>query len=235
MVGDQASSAAAGVAGARGNLPGAPAPSTGTTPAGVTRLQETRNYEVNRVVSKTTGPRVKIGRLHVAVLVDQGGATPRSAEELERISALAREAAGLSRERGDSLEVHSAPFAAVPAEPAPAAPPAPAPPAWPLPVSPLVAAAAGGGLLLLLVLIGAVVALRRRRRLAELARPSALPSLPARVAEVEALVTKGELPAGDMSGLPGRVEARDRALTAARADAARAARLLSAWLTEKTA
>jgi len=101
---------AGGVAGARGNLPGAPAPAT-TAPAaaGVTKLSETKNYEVNRVVSKTTGPAIRLKQLHVAVLVDQGGPSPRSPEELARIEKLVREAAGLSRDRGDSLEVHSAP------------------------------------------------------------------------------------------------------------------------------
>ncbi|CAN1531369.1 fliF Flagellar basal body M-ring protein [Rhabdaerophilaceae bacterium] len=84
------------------------------------RSEEVVNYEI----SKTTrteiieGGRVK--RLSVAVLVDgvytpgaNGEATyqPRTAEELERISALVRSAIGFDRGRGDQLEVINLRFA----------------------------------------------------------------------------------------------------------------------------
>src|SRR5262249_61446506 len=92
--------ATGGVAGARGNLPGAPAPSSQPAGLGGTgKLSETRNFEVDRVVSHVVGAPMRIKQLHVAVLVDQPGPTPRAAEEMARIAALAREAAGLSKER----------------------------------------------------------------------------------------------------------------------------------------
>lgn len=68
-----------GVAGARGNLPGAPAGGAvapagtgGATAAadGFARLSSTRNYEVNRKVSHSKSPKQRIARLHVAVLLD---------------------------------------------------------------------------------------------------------------------------------------------------------------------
>lgn len=226
---------ASGVAGARGNLPGAPAPSTsGPTAAGVTKLSETRNFEVNRVLTKTTGPAIRLKQLHVAVLVDQGGATPRAPEELARIEKLVREAAGLSKERGDSLEVHSAPFAPVAAVPGDVvAPPVGLFPWLPLPLP--VLAAAGGGLLLILVGVGYLLVRRGRRKKR---RPAeVLPALPMRLDAAEAAVeTGGALPGANVAGaLPAADHARDRALAAARGDAQRAARLISSWLAEKNA
>jgi flagellar M-ring protein FliF len=229
---------ASGVAGARGNLPGSPAPSGGVSPDGLTRLQETRNYEVNRTVSRTVGPKVRIKRLHVAVLVDgktegEGAAAKmvaRPAAELEQIGALVREAAGLDSERGDRVQVQSVPFARAEVdEPAPAAKPS-----WPLPVSPRIAAAAGGAALLL---VGAtLVMLIRRRRKRRATVPELMSSLPLRVEELEEAMRapQNELPAGAAPlGLPGR-SPRDRAIEAARHDTERAALVLQAWLAEPT-
>jgi flagellar M-ring protein FliF len=229
---------AAGVAGVRGNLPGAPAPTESVAPGGISRLQETRNYEVNRTVSRTVGPKVRIKRLHVAVLVDgklqgEGDAravVARSADELAQIGALVREAAGLDPERGDRVEVQSVPFA-------PAAGDAPEPAAasaWPLPVPPRIALPAAAALLLIGVTV-ILLARRRRRRRARGAAPELLPSLPLRVGELEEAMHKpaaAELGAGAAPlGLPGR-SPRDRAIDAARHDTERAALVLQAWLAE---
>jgi len=224
--------ATGGVAGARGNLPGAPAPTT--TPAGgsggAAKLSETKNYEVSRVVQHTVGPMAKIKQLHLAILVDQPEKTARPPEELQRITALAREAAGLSKERGDSIEVHSAPFAIVAAgEAEPATPVS----TWPLPIPPLYAAIAAGGLFLLLLTVGLVVwRIRAKKR-----RSSVLKALPVRVGELEnqlgGVNGAAGLPASlTLPALPPGKSPRDLALDAAKSDAERAARVIAGWLLE---
>lgn len=86
------------------------------------RTDETVNYEI----SKTTRTEVitpgKVLKLSVAVAVDgtraaptkageTGPYTPRTEEELQRITALVRSAAGIDAERGDKLEVVNVEFA----------------------------------------------------------------------------------------------------------------------------
>ncbi len=220
---------AGGVAGARGNLPGAPAPTATVSPDGLTKLSETKNYELSRVVSRIVGPAMQVKKVHVAVLVDQKGETARTPEEMARITALAREAAGLDTERGDRLEVHSAPFA-VTADPVADAP-APAAPApllsWP-PQPQVLIAAGGAGLLLIVAVVFMVISAKRRAR--RRGRPEVLPALPASIGTVEASLP-GAVPTVTATALPAP-NARERALAAARSDAPRAARVLSAWLAE---
>lgn len=93
-----------------------------------------RNFEIDRTIShsKLAGGGVK--RLTVAVVVDDRLASgadgkqtrePRSQEELDRYTALVRDAVGFNAERGDSINVINAAF--VPGEPAPAVA---SPPVW---------------------------------------------------------------------------------------------------------
>lgn len=91
-----------------------------------------RNFEIDRTIShsKMSGGGVK--RLTVAVVVDdrrtvgpdgRESSEPRSQEELDRYTALVRDAVGFNAERGDSINVVNAAFA--PTEPVPAAQPTP--------------------------------------------------------------------------------------------------------------
>lgn len=214
---------AGGVAGARGNLPGAAAPSAGAPEAGRVRLSETKNYELNHVVSRVVQPHARVKRLHVAVLVDEavdkkGKHVPRPAEELARITALARTAAGLEDERGDKIEVATAPFVDSLGDGTQGAA-TPVLPRW----APY---AAGAGALVAMLVAAAFVARRRRPLRAEL-----LPALPAPVGHIEATLTQpGATPALGAGGNNGT--ARTRVLEAARRDAPRAARVVSAWLNE---
>jgi flagellar M-ring protein FliF len=214
-----------GLAGARGNLPGAPAPAPaaapGANPAGT--RQETRNYEVSHVITHTVSAPNKLKRLHVAVLVDAlkppKGSDAWKPEQLAEIEALARAAAGVEVDRGDQLAVRSVPFA----DPAPIEDPAVGPPSL-TEVVPVWAMIAGGaGFFLLLVLL-----LRRRSKKQEEER-APIQLLPAKLSEIEA-----KLPESEPNLLPSAApSARDRALEAARADSARAARVLSSWLAEE--
>ncbi len=110
------------------NLPGADAANNAARTE-QSRQEETTNFEIGRTTRNTTREQPALRRVSVAVLVDgvwepQPGAAPRwrerTAEELERIAALARSAVGFSEQRGDRVEVVSLRFAEPPpADPAP--------------------------------------------------------------------------------------------------------------------
>ena len=82
------------------------------------RETRTTNYEINREEQQIVANVGDLRRLTVAVIIDGSyekteGAwsfVPRKPEELERVRQLVSNAVGLNAERGDSLEVSSAPF-----------------------------------------------------------------------------------------------------------------------------
>uniref|UniRef100_UPI0022EB50C8 flagellar basal-body MS-ring/collar protein FliF n=1 Tax=Falsiroseomonas oryzae TaxID=2766473 RepID=UPI0022EB50C8 len=93
------------------------------------RQEETTNFEIGRLTRNTTREQPALRRVSVAVLVDGvwepvAGGPPRwrerNADELARITALARSAVGFDERRGDRVEVVSLRFAEPP--PADAAP-----------------------------------------------------------------------------------------------------------------
>jgi flagellar M-ring protein FliF len=106
-------------------------PNTGKTNAvpltavGGSKRDETMNYEINRSSSKIIEPVGTLTKLSVAILVDgkyEPGAAvksgkaakpkyiPRSPEELQKIEALVKSAAGYNIDRGDQLTVVNIPF-----------------------------------------------------------------------------------------------------------------------------
>lgn len=112
-----ASEATSGVPGVVSNLQG----ETGTktaTPA--TRSEETVNYELSKVTSKTVQSVGTLKNLSVSVLVADrvspatGGAeptsTPRTDEEIKEIEQMVRSALGINDTRGDLISVVSMPF-----------------------------------------------------------------------------------------------------------------------------
>jgi flagellar M-ring protein FliF len=109
-------------------LPGAEAQGGGSR-SEQSRQEETTNFEIGRTTRNTTREHPALRRLSVAVLVDGvwepvPGEAPRfrdrTAEELQRIAALARSAVGFNEQRGDRVEVVSLRFAEPPpAEPVP--------------------------------------------------------------------------------------------------------------------
>jgi len=83
------------------------------------RRQSTSNYELDRTISHTRMAGGLMRRLSVAVVVNdhlvpnEAGvmvSEPRSDEELERLTALVRDAVGYDAQRGDTVNVISAPF-----------------------------------------------------------------------------------------------------------------------------
>jgi flagellar M-ring protein FliF len=118
-------------ANADNSLSGAPA---APRPAG--RTSETTNYEVGRVTRHTITPQGRLGRLSVAVILDDERVTSPGAdgasaavstrsweaEGLQRIHALVSAAVGLDPGRGDQLIVENIPFDMPEALPEPLAP-----------------------------------------------------------------------------------------------------------------
>jgi len=81
--------------------------------------RSTRNFELDRTLSRTVQPTGSIQRLSVAVLVDHKQVTNEDGElvsealspaELEEVTQLVREAVGFSEERGDSVSVSNVSF-----------------------------------------------------------------------------------------------------------------------------
>lgn len=120
-----------GIPGTPSNVPGpggspAAAPTAASASANnSSRSNETINYEITRIVSKVSTPVVEIKRLSVAVLVDGTTKTeaaeagksrpvfvPRSQQEIRNFEKLVKNAIGFNAERGDTVEIVSAPFPA---------------------------------------------------------------------------------------------------------------------------
>ncbi len=208
------------------------------------RTSETRNFEVNRIVTRTEGPKVKVRRLHIAVLINgiaptetstltamigtrEPGARVPSPADLTRVAALVREAAGLDPSRGDRLEVQSLPFAAL--EPAlgevVSAADASSSSHWASKPPMLIA---GGAIGLVLIALLAVVLLRGRgssEYIPQLSSPITASELEAKLSENPGY----RLSPADLREL----SVRERVQLAAKHDSAAAARILSSWVREK--
>ncbi len=166
-----------GVPGALSNQP----PGAGTAPevanagngattdagasGGSTRRSATRNYELDRVISHTRQPGAVLRRLSVAVVVDDARTLAsdgtvvtraRTPEELDRLTALVREAVGYDATRGDTVNVINAAFALPPAPEA-----LPEKPIWEQPWVWTLARQVGGGLLVLVLGFGVLRPLMR--------------------------------------------------------------------------
>jgi flagellar M-ring protein FliF len=92
--------------------------STVTGPDSTSR-QSTRNYEIDRTMAYTRQPAGRVTRLSVAVLIDNLRSTdkdgkvtetPLPADQIERLTALVRDAVGFDATRGDSVNVVNSSF-----------------------------------------------------------------------------------------------------------------------------
>jgi flagellar M-ring protein FliF len=114
---------------------------TGTTNSGDSSSSATRNYELDRTISHVSDPAGRLARLTVAVVLDdklvnptaapagssstatENKAVPFSAQELQRLTELTKNAVGFNAARGDSVSVvnqafhHNAAPDALPATP----------------------------------------------------------------------------------------------------------------------
>ncbi len=117
-----------------------------------------RNYEIDRTISHVRQSPATLKRLSVAVIVDYRATvskkgkvtrTPLTEEEIKYVTALVREAVGLSDDRGDTLNVVNTQFK-LPEEVAPM----PEPPIWEQPWVLGLAKQLLGGLVVLLIAFG---------------------------------------------------------------------------------
>ena len=104
------------------NVPDGAQAAAGGNQSNNNRTDETVNYEISKTTKTQLTSPGTVTRLSVAVAVDgvstppakaggQPSWAPRSADEMARITALVRSAAGISDERGDKLEVANIRFA----------------------------------------------------------------------------------------------------------------------------
>lgn len=138
------SGAPQGIPGALSNQPpeaGGVAPQEGEAAAASavnTSREATRNFEVDKTVSRVIAPTGDILRLSVAVLIDdvaaagaagegaedgEPAAASLSEEDIARMTALVKEAVGFDEARGDSVQLINAPFQPAPEVAAPDGPP----------------------------------------------------------------------------------------------------------------
>lgn len=139
--GSDAQATAAGVAGARGNLPAAvqangqpdPAtapPTTNTSTNGFTKTSKVSNYEVSKTTTHTIRPRGEIAQVSVAVILDDehvastaadGSTTtrrkPRDGAAMQKLQKLVAASLGIDPKRGDQVTVENMAFEAPVAEP----------------------------------------------------------------------------------------------------------------------
>ena len=114
-------------------LPGQTPPTPPTSEASTSansRTEETINYEISKKTTTQTQDAGQVKRLSVAVVVDgtytpgangQRAYAPRSADDMNKITALVRSAIGFDEKRGDQLQVTNMRFADIdtgPVEPA---------------------------------------------------------------------------------------------------------------------
>jgi flagellar M-ring protein FliF len=124
------------------------------------RKQATRNFEVDRTISHSRMSSGSVRRLSVAVLVDNKSSvdakgvvtkTPLTKEELDRMTALVKEAVGFDATRGDTVNVTNADFTLPPA-----VQPLPEPPLWKQPWVIDIGKQVLGGLFALIVAFGVI-------------------------------------------------------------------------------
>ncbi len=123
---------AGGGATAAANITNDPAAGKESAASGPTSAREDTalNYEISKVTSRRVEQIGAIKKLSVAVLVDgtwtgegdQRTFVPRPQEEIDRYRELIKRAVGFNDDRGDQIEVTSAPFQAAAAVEAPEAP-----------------------------------------------------------------------------------------------------------------
>jgi len=98
--------------------------STVVTGPDSTARQSTKNYEIDRTMAYTRQPAGKVTRLSVAVLIDnlrstdkdgKTTETPVPKDQLDRLTALVRDAVGFDAARGDSVNVVNSSFLGTPA------------------------------------------------------------------------------------------------------------------------
>ncbi len=106
-----------GIPGVASNIPpGEASSAVAGTPSKSERLNETINYEINRVTKRIVEPTGEIKRLSVAVMVDgtysdeDNKYIPITDEDMKKYEDIIKTSVGYNKERGDKVEVVNIPF-----------------------------------------------------------------------------------------------------------------------------
>jgi flagellar M-ring protein FliF len=224
-----AASSNSGVAGAAANQP--IAPSTGGGPGGNTAqsMQEddVKNYEISKKVTHTVTRAPRIMKLSAAVLVDGVDGKPRAEAEIRRLSDLAKSAMGYDVQRGDSFDISSAPFAKQTEQGSGPTPFWARPEIQSVGKTGAILLAAGAFVIFLFMRLGRATSGGQSTGVALLKPGSS-------VAELEAMLSRRGLAPVGGSATDGTGALRDRARELSKADPARAAHLLRAWIASDT-
>lgn len=170
------------------------------------RRRSTRNYELDKSISHVRIAPGQIKRLSVAVVVDHRQTLneddevelkPLTPEELERVTALAKEAVGFNAERGDSVQVINASFTRPPE-----AELLPEPPIWQQAWVWDIGKQVLGGLVVLFIIFGVLRPVLRSLSAQQTAPMSEAEALQAMPAGMSMAGVPGQAP-----GLPGQAQA----------------------------
>jgi flagellar M-ring protein FliF len=105
-----------GVAGATANQPAGQTAQVGQgAPSQSQKLNETINYEINKIIKRTINPTGEIRKLSVAVMIDgtydnDKKYVPRTAQEMQQYKKIVERAVGYDEDRGDEIEVINVAF-----------------------------------------------------------------------------------------------------------------------------
>lgn len=213
---------AQGVPGAASNQPGAAAPSASTAGANG-KKESTTNYELDKTVRRVSTPVGAVRRLSAAIVVNHRkttdaegkvSSTPLKKEEIEQLTALAKEAMGFTENRGDSLNLANAAFSSEEREMPPALP------MWQQPENIALAKDVGKGLgavLLILYVMMTIV----RPLIRQLSSPAPAPQL---------LPSQGAEGEDGVSYTPGAVNRLDNARQLAQQDPRVVANVVRNWV-----
>lgn len=219
-------------AGAAANQPLNPAADAQNATSNNNKVQsdETRNFEISKVVKQTQSRTPRLMHLSAAVLVAGPDGQPLPAEKIQEISALVKRAIGFDAKRGDQFEIGTQVFLQPEPEP-------------PVGVDALLTPqnmAMAAGAALLGIIAGAFL-LRRRKKAAVAEETERLLQPGKTVAQLtgEGLEEDDfDIPEEDAEimqplALPGDMDVRDRARGLVKQDPKRAFLLLRAWLNEE--
>lgn len=226
-----ANSSNSGVAGAAANQPMGGATGGGASGNNAQSMQEddVKNYEISKKVTHTVTRAPRITRLSAAVLIDGVDGKPRAEAEIRRLSDLAKSAMGYDVQRGDAFDISSAPFAKDTGEKGSGPTPI-----WARPEiqsigkTAAILLAAGAFVIFLFLKMGKATAGGATSSGVALLKPGSS------VAELEAMLSRRGLAPVGGSKEDGSAALRDRARELSKADPARAAHLLRAWIAADT-
>jgi flagellar M-ring protein FliF len=228
-----ATNGSSGVAGAAANQPLNPAAGGGGgggNKAQTMREDDVKNYEISKKVTHTVNRAPRITKLSAAVLIDGVDGKPRPEAEIRRLSDLAKSAMGYDVQRGDMFDISSAPFAKTAEQGSGPTPFWARPEIQSTGKTAALLIAAGAFVIFLFMKMGKATSgggMSASSGVALLKPGSS-------VAELEAMLSRRGLAPIPVPGGDGAGGLRDRARELSKADPARAAHLLRAWIAADT-